>query len=418
MTIVFNHIKRELKFVLRDQAYGLWLVMVLILSSLSVGFGLLAVQQQQQTIEQLITADEQDRAAESAKLKDWGSAAYYQFHLTYAPPGDFAFAAMGRRDLDPWKHRVRMLALEGQIYERDVINPVIAAVGRFDFAFLATLVMPLIWILVLHDLKSREHRAGRYALLEASVNQSRYLWATRASVKVAGLVVCLLLPLLIGGVVTGTAWTTLLLASSAVTLYGLCWLVISLIVLWFKPAASSAVSLFSLLSVWMVTAVLIPAGAQLAINQAVPVPASAEILLLQRETVNDAWDLPKADTLSKFAERHPEWQSYKHNGQGFDWPWYYAFQQVGDQQTEALSQAYHQGRLSRDQLAQQVAWLAPPVLLERVLQQLADTDLQASLAYEAQVRRYHEALRQYYYPKLFQQQAFDLKSLNPPDFKP
>lgn len=39
---------------------------------------------------------------------------------------------MGQRDVQPWKHRIRLLALESQIYERDVGNPSIALVGRFD----------------------------------------------------------------------------------------------------------------------------------------------------------------------------------------------------------------------------------------------------------------------------------------------
>ena len=37
------------------------------------------------------------------------------------------------------KHRIRALALEGQIYERDTGNPVLALTGRFDFAFLRLL---------------------------------------------------------------------------------------------------------------------------------------------------------------------------------------------------------------------------------------------------------------------------------------
>ena len=114
----FKFVLNELKFSAKDRTLLLWMAVVLGLSSLSVGFGLSEVHSQKKVIENLILADRQERIAESAKQSDWGSAAYYNFHLTYNTPSNFAFAALGHRDEQPWKHRIRMLALEGQIYER------------------------------------------------------------------------------------------------------------------------------------------------------------------------------------------------------------------------------------------------------------------------------------------------------------
>ena len=48
---------------------------------------------------------------------DWGGLAYASFHFVYNEPSAFAFAALGQREGEPWKHRIRALALEGQIYE-------------------------------------------------------------------------------------------------------------------------------------------------------------------------------------------------------------------------------------------------------------------------------------------------------------
>ena len=67
------------------------------------------------------------------------------------PPSALAFAARGVRDDLPWKHRIRMLALEGQIYETDAGNPELSRIGKLDFAFVAAFLLPLLLILLLHD---------------------------------------------------------------------------------------------------------------------------------------------------------------------------------------------------------------------------------------------------------------------------
>jgi ABC-2 type transport system permease protein len=149
----------------------------------------------------------------------------------------------------------------------------------------------------------------------------------------------------------------------------------------------------------------------MAIDRAVPLPSGADIIMTQREAVNDAWDLPKATTMAAFVERHPQWAAHSAVERPFEWKWYFAFQQVGDQKAQALSEALTAGRQQRDQWAGRLAWLAPPVLLERALQALAGTDVQAGLAYEAQVRAFHAALREFYYPKLFLNEPFDPAAL-------
>jgi ABC-2 type transport system permease protein len=133
--------------------------------------------------------------------------------------------------------------------------------------------------------------------------------------------------------------------------------------------------------------------------------------MTQREAVNDAWDLPKATTMNAFWERYPEWNEYKLKEGSFDWSWYYAFQQVGDQKTEPLTMAYREGRLERDRLAGILSLLAPPILLERSLQALAKTDFSAAIAYEDRVRDFHKELRDFYYQKMFREEAFDNKLL-------
>lgn len=406
----WHELRREAVFIGRDRSVWAWWLVVLCLSVLAVSAGLSEVSRQKATIARLVEADRMERSAVLQDQKDWGSAAYHSFHLTFDPPSDFAFAALGRRDDAAWKHRVRMLALEGQIHERDAGHPVLALIGRFDFAFLAAYALPLVLIMLLHDLRTRERVAGRHDLLVATAGHAARLWHLRAALRAGGVFVGAALPLLVAGSVAGTAGPTLLSACAVLLAYLLFWTIVCAALAAWRQAGE--VILAALVAVWILWSLVVPAAARMAIDRALPIPSGADILMSQREAVNDAWDLPKEVTMTAFVERHPQWAAYTAVERPFAWKWYYAFQQVGDQQAGALSAAYAEGRLERDRLAGRLAFIAPPALLQRSLQSLAHTDVRSSLAYEARVRAFHAALRQFYYPRLFRDEAFDPAALD------
>ncbi|MEM7351652.1 MAG: DUF3526 domain-containing protein [Acidobacteriota bacterium] len=391
---------RELWFLWRDRAAKVWLLIGFAAAGLAVVFGLMEIAAQRDTIERLKAADQIERAVTTeAHRDDWGSAAYYTFHLTYDPPESFAFAALGQRDASPWKHRIRMLALEGQIHETDAANPDFALIGRFDFAFVAAMIAPLILIMLMHDLRSGERASGRYDLLLATSADARMLWLSRAAWRVGALAFVLLVPLWIAGFVSGAGAAKLLGASFALLAHLLFWWAVIACVN--TRTWTSTVNLTALIGLWLAFAVVAPAAIKAGVDAAIAVPEGGDIMLTQREAVNDAWDLPQEATMTPFVERHPDMEPYAEIEGTFEWKWYYAFQQVGDQIAEPLSVAYREGRARRDALAGRLAWLSPPAKLERALQRMAGTDAAAALQYEDEVRAFHASLRAYYYPPMF-----------------
>jgi ABC-2 type transport system permease protein len=412
-----SSIVREAWFLLRDRAAHVWVTIAFAAASLAVVFGLNEVTAQHETIERLKVADKIEQAVALENHRDWGSAAYYTFHLTYDEPSEFAFAALGQRDASPWKHRVRMLALEGQIYETDAANPDFALIGRFDFAFVIAMIAPLLLILLLHDLRAVERANGRFELISVTSATGTGIWFTRAALRVAALALALLIPLWIGGVMSGAGIGPLLLASLVTLLHlGFWWAVTA----WLNTKGWTApVNLTALMGIWLALAIVAPAAMQKGIDAAVTIPDGGDIILTQREAVNDAWDLPVSATMEPFLERHPEWEDYTEMESTFEWKWYYAFQQVGDQTAEPLSLAYRAGRDQRDALSAALSWLSPPAKVERVFQSLARTDTKAAADYEASVRAYHANLRGYYYPGLFRDDPFTDEAVEKrPDFEP
>lgn len=400
-----DNLIREVRFLAKDSGALFWLVLAFVLSITAVSFGVTEVSDQRATIATLIDEDAADRANALEGQEDWGGAAYYAFHLTHAPPSDFAFAAMGQRDSSPWKHRVRMLALEGQIHEADTRNADFGLVGRFDFAFLAASVAPLLLILLLYDLRATERSARRHDLLVATAGSPIQLWLPRALVRVTALAALLLIPLWGASWVAGTSSDIVLKAT--VILVGallIWWLIVELVS---RINASPSVLLTSLIGLWLALAIVVPALSKAAIEARQPLPNGGEILLLQRETVNDAWDLPKETTMTPFLKEHPEWSDHATFETAFEWKWYYAFQQVGDQKAAPLVEQYRSARLARDREAGLIAFLSPTSFVERSFEKLAGTDAASMIAYEDAVRDFHKQLRVFHYPFLFRDEPFD-----------
>ena len=406
---MLNSLTREFRFLRKDRGAIFWLALAFMLSVIAISFGISEVREQRTTIATLVQEDAADRANALSTQTDWGGAAYYAFHLTYEPPSDFAFAAMGQRDTSPWKHRIKMLALEGQIHEADTRNADFGLVGRFDFAFLAAAVAPLLLILLLYDLRASERTARRHDLLVATAGTPRSLWLPRAALRVVSLALLLLVPLWVGAAIEGTSFGVAFQAS-LILIGGLLvwWLIVEPVS---RIDASPSVLLTSLIGLWLALAIVVPAISKAAIETANPVPDGGKILLLQRETVNDAWDLPKEATMESFIEQYPQWRDYSVIEEGFEWKWYYAFQQVGDQTVAPLAKQYREARIERDREAGLVSLLSPTSFVERSLEKLARTDASAMVAYEDRVRDFHEELRQFHYPLLFREVEYDADRL-------
>jgi ABC-2 type transport system permease protein len=413
-----NALLRELRLLARDRAAVLLLAAAGLAAALAVASGLAEVRQQRADLTALVDADRRERAAVATQQADWGSAAYYSFHLTWAPPSRFAFAALGLREHGPWQHRVRMLALEGQIHEPDAGQPEVALVGRFDYAFVAATLAPLLAILLLHGLAAGERAAGRHDLLLATAHAGTRLWLTRAGLRLGLLALALLLPLAIGAVLEGAPASVLLAAAVAVVAHLLFWALLCR-VLDRGGTTPASTQLMQGVGAWLVLAVIAPAAIAAIAERRHPLPEGAAILLAQREAVNRAWDLPKDATMRAFVASHPQWAAHAGVSRPFEWKWYFAFQQVGDEAAAALSQAHREARAARSRTAATLAWFAPPAALQRRLEVLAGTDAGAMLAYEARVRGFHAALREWYYPHLFRETPFDAAALEGrPEFTP
>lgn len=314
---------------------------------------------------------------------------------------------------------------KAQIYESDTDNPELAFLGRFDFAFVTSVLLPLFIILLLYDLKAREREARRLDLLNVTARNAHAIWSARVLVTLIPLILVTLVPFVFFALVNNAPGASIL---------SVCAIVIGSIFIWsaIVLAIGSAKRFFHfsathlasiMIGVWLVTTVVVPVAGHTVINATVDTPEGGDIVLTQREAVNSAWDKPVDATWNAFLNTHPQWAAYTEfdpqRDSSFNWKWYYAFQQVGDEQAAALASTYQSATLKKDNIAGYVALLSPSLLTQRLLSDAADTDVQAMVHYENQVRQFHAALREFYYFHFFKAPDFSRDSFDAlPQFTP
>ncbi|MFK8031621.1 MAG: DUF3526 domain-containing protein [Gammaproteobacteria bacterium] len=404
-----SNLSREWWFFLRDRQAVATIIAAFLLAIVAVGMGLVNVAIQQDEITSLRSSTEADLQAVLPDQPDPGSASYYSFRLAVDPPSELAFAARGVRDQLPWKHRLRLLALEGQIYENDTGNPELGQTGRIDYAFLISVLAPLLVILLLHDVVDAERRHNRLDLLAVTAGNSAKLVRWRSLLRSTLLALGLLLPFIAGALWSGaSAVTTVVLIACTLT-YILVW---SGAVVWIAKRTKSAATAATLcIGLWTVLVLIVPLSAGAVAERTIDVPQGGDILLQQREVVNRAWDLPEEVTMERFVGTHPEWSDYTEIGNGFEWKWYYAFQQVGDESVAELSKSLREGVRERDDFMGKAAWLSPPLLVDRLFTRLARTDIAAFQRYDRCARDYHAYLRKAHYPMIFEAVPFNAEEL-------
>jgi ABC-2 type transport system permease protein len=397
----------ELRLFIRQRVAWPAVLLLALLSAASVVNGLGEVAEQRAAIARIQPLQAEDEAAIAdfvTRDGDPGSAAYYTFHATWDEPSNLAFAALGQRDVAPYLLRVNALALESQIHANERYNPELALPGKFDWAFVLVFVAPLVLVVLLHDVWSAEREAGRMALLRSLAASPANLWGRRIAVRFSLAWAALVVPFAIGALVAGTPLAGLATSAGVALAYLAFWALVAWLV--GRLGWSSAANAAGLAAAWFVLVLVLPALAHLAINAAIPVRQGVELTLDQREAVHAGWDKPKDETMAAFGQLYPEWRDTPPVEGGFHYKWYYAFQHLGDVSVADEVAAYRQALLARDRWTRIVGYILPPVAVQVALHCEARTDLMAQLDYQDRVRAFHEQVRRFYYPYVFNDALF------------
>lgn len=396
----------EMRLFLRSGWNSFAVLLLLVLSLAAVLSGIAHFRAQERTIARVEAEQVRDlstvEAAQAGPDGDPGYNAYYAFMLTQDPPPPLAFAAIGQRDLQPFVLRVRALGLEQQRYDSETYNAELALPGAFDWAFVLIYLAPLIIIALAHDLVTGEREAGRLRLLLSLPGSG--LWRRRAGLRYAFVLAALGLPLCVGAAFMAAplAGTAALIVTAAI--YTAFWF--GLVLLVGSAVRSSTVSAAAQIGAWIVLTLVLPTLANAAIQRTIPAAKGVDLTLAQREIIHRGWDIPKEQTFARFFDSYPEWRGKEAFEGRFHWKWYYAMHQVGDEAVADDVAAYRGALAARQAWTERLGYVLPGVAAMTIIHRVADTDTKAQFAYQDSIAAYHEQLRRFYYPYLFNDQPF------------
>lgn len=331
-----------------------------------------------------------------------GNVLYFNTFYTVHAPSPWSAFSLGQRDVYPYNLKIRMLAVEGQLYDTDLANPMTLLFGNFDSAFVFIFLFPLLIIALTYNLLSAEQESGVWTMVRAQPVSAMRVLLLKFSVR---LVVVLLaaLGLLMGGClyVRVPFDGRIGAVAGVVGLYLLFWFGVAAVVI--ALGRSSSFNAVALLGIWILLAVLAPTALNVLLTNALPVPEALANTIQQREGYHQKWDRPKEETMQKFYRKYPELRVYTVPSDKFSWGWYYAMQEMGDEESVLTSGRLVQKLAERQRWTERVAAVLPTVNALDQLNKLAGTDLGSHLGYLQSVRRYHEQIRRHFYPAIFRE---------------
>lgn len=342
-----------------------------------------------------------DQIVEHGRGKPAGTTAYYPFFYTSNPPTPWARFTIGQRDVNPFTLKVKMLAIEGQLYDSELTNPQTLLVGNLDASFVFIFLFPLLIIAFTYNVISEEQENGVWKIVRTTTGSMAKTIAGKLAVRL-GVILTITAAVFAASVVAlGLPFSMpTLLLFVVVMLYVLFWFAIAALVV--ALGKSSSFNATTLVCIWIVLAILFPGIANIAVNQAVPVPEAAETAIRQREGYHAKWDQPKQPTMEKFYAVYPQYRKYPIPDDKYSPGWYYAMQFSGDLES-AHSSAQLFGKLEQRQaLSNTIGNFNPVIAAQQALNKIANTDLASHIRYLQSVKAHHRQVREYFYPHIFE----------------
>jgi ABC-2 type transport system permease protein len=332
--------------------------------------------------------------------KEMGLLLYYLKFACINPTSPLAGLAIGQRDINSSIQAPAIRGLEGQKYDTDIRNPYHLMTGHFDLSFVLLYLFPLAIIVLCFNVYSGEKEQDTWPLVHVQSNSRWKYLLQKLSIPYIFVMGILLLLYLLAALLLAIPFNAVFIGYMLSNcLYINFWFtVVLLLVSFFKDSASNAISL---LSIWLLLTLLLPAAVNNYITKQYPVPESLSTMVKQRDGYHKKWDIPQDSTMAMFVKVYPQFANYKWRGEGFNWLWYYAMQHLGDADAAMDSQLFMHKLMQREKASATFSYFNPALYTQLYNENLAQSSMQNHLQFLDSITKFHEQLRLYFYPKIF-----------------
>lgn len=389
-----------LKQFLRSSTAQITLALILAIGIVSIFIGKQFLAKQEGIIAN-VTQSQQNHIERNVTLhREMGLLLYYLRFSLIDPPDKLTALSIGQRDVNPSIQSVTIRTLEAQKYDTDLNNPATLKSGNLDLGFVIIYLFPLVIIALMFNLLSEEHEGGTWRLVAV---QSRSVvkfvtdkWLVRAGLIYFALAILFVMAILVLALPLNEALFGFMVLSA---LYLAFWFSVCFWVVSFQR--HSTFNALTLLCVWITLTILLPASVNNYVANRYPVPEALSAMVKQRDGYHQKWDMDKKGTMDKFYSHYPEFQKYGVPQETFSWLWYYAMQQMGDDESAVESTAMREKILQREQASRSIAVIIPTLHTQLLFNDLTRASLSDYLNLLGKTGEFHERLRLHFYSKIF-----------------
>lgn len=386
----------------RSKTVWLALGIVMILGLLSIGTGKQFLNQKQDAINKTIEKQEAHIKRQTQLHEDdLGLLLYYLKFSFINPVQPLSALSIGQSDLNSHIQNVSILNLEGQKYDTDLVNPMKLQVGNLDLSFLIIFLFPLVIIALTFNTLSEEVEKGTWKMITIQGTSPFNFLLLKLGIKL--FFVCLVLA---GLFVLAKFTLSIPFDGNFIKiivisyLYLIFWFSLCFFVILLRK--SSNTNAITLLATWLLLVVFLPVLVNNYITNKYPIAEAYTMTIKQRDEYHKRWDTDKKETMDKFYKHYPQFKKYKLQEEGFSWLWYYAMQQMGDDESKNEREDMYHKIKSREQLSHKIARFFPPLQVQLSMNNIAKTSLSHHVSFLNQTTNFHENLRLQFYPSIFE----------------
>ncbi|QTD38360.1 DUF3526 domain-containing protein [Polaribacter batillariae] len=391
-----------IKHFFRSKTVVLAFSLLMLLGMLSIGSGKQFLNQKKIAITKTIEQQKKHIKTQRKYNKDdIGLLSYYLKFSFLKPLEPLAAISMGQSDLNTDIQNVSIVALEGQKHNTDLVNPMRQQVGNLDISFLIIFLFPLVIIALNFNLLSEEEEKGTWKMIKIQSKSSFKFLITKLSIRLLFISMTLGILFLIASFILEIPFTESFLDIILMSyLYIIFWFALCFFVILLRK--SSNTNAIILLASWLTLVVFLPIFINNYINKTYPIEEAFSMVIKQRDAYHKKWDTDKKETLNRFYEHYPHLKKYGYKTEGFSWLWYYAMQQLGDDDSKEEREALYNKIKKREALSKKMAQFFPPLQLQLSMNEIAKTSLTNHINFLDATVKFHEDIRLDIYPKVFE----------------
>ena len=332
--------------------------------------------------------------------KDMGLLLYYLRFAYVNKAHPLNGLSIGQRDVNNSIQFINIRNLEAQKYDADLYNPVNLLTGNLDFGFVLIYLFPLLILAVCYNLLSEEQEGGTWPLLSVQSRAPVQVLVQKLLVRAVVIYGLLAVLFALAIPVLSLPFDAALVAAIGLAVaYLLFWFTICFWIVSWKQA--SAINAVSLLTIWVILTFILPAAINNYLTSRYPVPEALATTVEQREGYHARWDRDKKPTMDGFFARYPQFIRYSHTHPQSNWLWYYAMQQMGDEEAKDEAALLKTKLRTREAVSRRIAQFIPSLHAQLQLNGLSQAGLDNHLRFLDSTEVFHERLRLHFYPKIF-----------------